>query len=336
MVKKINLTKNKIKALILVIIFSCSASIIPVQARADKVIIGGESFGLKLYCKGVMITQLESFESGGARVCPAEEAGLKVNDVITKVGSRKIKSNEALSELIQSSGGEPLNLTVLRNEKEISAELTPKLSSGGDYLAGMWIKDSCAGLGTISYYNPEDKSYGALGHGIRDADSGGLIKSDNGELLSAEITSVTKSDNSRIGTLNGYFTSYEIGTVTSNSEIGLYGKYTTAPEKSEIEIAENSEVHAGEALMYSTVKGTTPKAYKIRIIRINNTSKQSNKNFTVRVTDESLLEETGGIVQGMSGSPIVQDGKFAGALTHVFVHDCAAGYGVLAKNMVTA
>ncbi len=329
------ISKQKISIILSIIIFAISTFSIPVQAKDNKVIVGGESFGLKLYCKGVMVTNLESFESNGKKICPAESCGIKKSDIIIKINNETVKSNERVSEIIKNSKGESLNILIERNNKNLQLKLLPIKNNNEEYCAGMWVRDSCAGIGTICFYDNESNSYAALGHGICDAESGGIMISDRGEILKASITSVNKSENNNIGTLNGYFTNQVIGTIKSNSILGVYGK-TSAEinKKNRIEIADSSEVKIGNAIMYTTIQGTTPKAYSIEITQICSNDKNSNRNFVLKITDKELLNKTGGIVQGMSGSPIVQNGKLVGALTHVFVESCTQGYGILAANMI--
>lgn len=325
---------NKILSLTL-IIFTITAFSIPAEAKEDKVIIGGEAFGLKLYCKGVMVTNLESFYSNRTKVCPAEKSGLQKNDVITKINGQTVKSNEKVSEIIKASGGKQLELTFEREDKTMLCTLAPKLNEDGQYCAGMWIRDSCAGIGTISFYNKSDQSYAALGHGICDIDTGGIMPSDSGEILKANITSVNKSADNNIGTLNGYFTNEVIGTVRGNAAAGIYGNISSEIDKrEEVEIAEFSQIKTGSATMYSTISGTEPQPYSVEITKICGNDKASNRNFVVKIVDKRLLGKTGGIVQGMSGSPIIQNGRLVGALTHVFVESCNQGYGILAENMI--
>ena len=332
MAKKHNL---KIISFILAFIFSVSVCAIPAEAKTARVIIGGEPFGLKLYCKGVMVLRFESFKSNNQTVCPARQAGIEVNDIIVSSGGTKIKSNEQFSSIIKKSKGKALKLKILRNNRVITRTLKAKTNKKGLYYSGMWIRDSCAGLGTISYYNPADMTYGALGHGICDIDTGGLMQSDSGEIISASSTSANKSENNNIGTLNGYFTDKEIGTLKKNTPLGIYGKLTQAPKKNKIcDAAQLKDISAGDAYMYSTIEGETPKKYRVRIISICSTDTNSNRNLIIKITDKKLLKKTNGIVQGMSGSPIVQNGKFVGALTHVFIDDCTMGYAVLASNMI--
>ena len=173
--------KIRIIPAILVIIFSLSINIIPANAKADKVIVGGEPFGLKLYCKGVMITHFESFVSSDKNVCPAKSCGLKINDIIIRANNKDIKSNEQLNNIVKKSKGHTINFEILRKNKNLFIKTKPELNSDNNYYIGLWARDSCAGIGTISYYNPENNSYGALGHAICDIDTGSIMPSDNNE-----------------------------------------------------------------------------------------------------------------------------------------------------------
>ncbi len=336
MAKNVSKKKLKLISVVLVFIFFLFTAIIPAQAKTDKVIIGGESFGLKLYCRGVMVTRLESFECGNAYVCPAKKAGVEKGDIITSINNTKVKSNEQVNNIIKNCEGNKLRLSILRNEGKLNIEIIPELNDQGEYYAGMWVRDSCAGIGTISYYDAETKTYGALGHGICDVDTGSLMTTDSGEILSASITSITKSKDNSIGTLNGYFTDDSIGTITDNTPLGIHGKLNAIPESGKMyDVAESNELRTGKAYMYSTLDGTTPQKFEVEIISICNNNSNTNRNFIIKVTDKNLLEKTGGIVQGMSGSPIVQNEKFVGALTHVFLENCTEGYGILAENIIS-
>lgn len=327
--------KKRIMPTILVIIFTLSTSVIPIEAKTKMVIPGGEAFGLKLYCKGVMVTKIESFLSNGKSLCPAVNSDIKINDIILKANNKSVKSNEELEFIVKKSKGKPIKLKIERNNEIIYKKVIPELNDKKEYHLGIWVKDSCAGIGTVSYYNPDNSTYGALGHGICDTDTGGLIPNGQGEILSADITSITKSKNNSIGTLNGYFTDKSIGDIKSNSPIGLYGSTNKfIKNKPRIKVADISEVKTGKATLLSTLSGTIPQKYDIEIIKICNTNKNSNRNFIILIKDKRLISKTGGIVQGMSGSPIIQNGKLAGALTHVFLEDCKKGYGILAENML--
>lgn len=330
--RKTKISFKKILSIILTILIISFVTVIPVNAENKKVIIGGEPFGLKLYCTGVMITKFENINKN--KSCPAQESGLEVNDIITKVNGKKVKSNESLCEIIENSKGEALTITVVRNNEIKSFSLIPILNDNGVYKAGMWVKDSCAGMGTITYYDQTNSTYAALGHGICDVDSGGLMLSNNVEILKANITSITKSYNNQIGTLNGYFKNATLGTIGYNTSIGIYGKIDSIPQKKEYLVGNYEEIIEGEAYIYCTINGETPQKYKIEIIEKCNDYSYSNKNFLIKITDENLINKTGGIVQGMSGSPIIQNNKIVGAVTHVLLNNPTVGYGINITNML--
>jgi stage IV sporulation protein B len=310
-------------------------TLITVTAKAEsrELVAGGEPFGLKLYCKGVLITKLENFMSDGKIQCPAKESGLKLNDIIIKINDKKINTNEEAEKIIKNSNGKPLSFIISRNNETKQIRIKPKKDSNGDYYAGIWIRDSCAGIGTISYYDNKKKVYGALGHGICDIDTGGLMPNGSGETLRADINSVDKSANNNIGSLNGVFTNSKIGSIFENTPIGIYGRLYNSVNKQKYKTAEKFEVIPGKATLITTVKGENPDYYSIEITSIHDMSKRTNRNFTVKITDKRLLNKTGGIVQGMSGSPIIQNNKLVGALTHVFLENPTEGYGVFIGNM---
>lgn len=326
--------RNKTFLTIFVIILCFSLNIIPAQAKTKELTAGGEPFGLKLYCKGVIVTKLEEFMSNGQKVCPAKESGLMLDDIITEINKKKITSNEQAEDIIKNSKGKPLTLTVLREGKPISKTLTAKLNEN-EYYAGMFIRDSCAGIGTISFYDTDNNVYGALGHGICDIDTGGLVMNSTGQILTADINSVDKSTDNNIGSLNGIFTNNVIGTIFENTPNGIYGTLNSDINKKTYQIADKEEIKLGKATLLTTTEGTTPKPYEIEITGICDMSDSTNKNFTVKITDEKLLSKTGGIVQGMSGSPIIQNNKIIGALTHVFLENCTEGFGVYIGNMIS-
>ncbi len=331
------MTKNvkyRIISIAFVFILCFSINIIPAGAEAKELAVGGEPFGLKLYCNGVMITRLEDFNSDGEKVCPAKDCGLYQNDIITVINGEKAKSNEQVEGIIKSSKGKTIDIEILRNNKHYNKKLKAYKNENNEYYAGMWVRDSCAGIGTISFYDTENKVYGALGHGICDIDTGAIIQNSTGEILKADINSVTKSEDNQIGSLNGIFTSTTLGTVFENSPLGIYGNIKAPINKKKYEIASESEVATGKAKLITTVEGSTPKEYDIEITRICSLNENTNRNMTVKITDKRLLDKTGGIVQGMSGSPIIQNNKIIGALTHVFLENCREGYAIYIGNML--
>ncbi len=303
----------------------------------DSVYIGGEPFGVKFYSDGVIIVDLESYFDGHKYICPAKDGGLRVNDVITEVNGNAIRTNEELAEVTSNSSGNTITFTIERNGKELEKNITPEKNTVGVYLLGAWVRDSCAGIGTVTYYDDTHNYFSALGHGICDHDTSALLPLGYGEISGASISGITKSTVGKAGSLDGYFTDKNFGIMTKNTDIGIYGTTNDNfyKSKEKLEIADKSEIKCGKAKILTTITGENPEYYDIEITKICNTSKKSNENFVIKITDGELIEKCGGIVQGMSGSPIVQNGKLVGAVTHVFLNNPTEGYGVMAQNMVT-
>lgn len=299
------------------------------ETTRRSVILGGTPFGLTMYTGGVIVVNVdESYDS------PALTAGVRSNDVITKANGKDVTSNEQLRQLIESSQGADIELSLMRGKSPISLSITPEQDDDGNYTAGMWVRDSTAGLGTVTYYDPTTRSFGALGHGICDRDTGMLLPLGRGRIMKAEISSVSKAQKGVAGGLNGYMGDEVIGEMTLNNDYGVYGRYEADPPGDEIECALDSDIRTGEATVYTTTDGTGVHGYKVNIESIR-LSDNSGQNMVLRVTDEELLDATGGIVQGMSGSPIVQDGRLIGAVTHVFINSPEKGYGISIGNMLS-
>lgn len=316
---------NKLKRII------CSAVMLALMLPAasagaeETVVLGGTPFGLTMYTGGVVVINVED----GA---PAHDAGIRENDIITRVNGEEVTTNEQLKEIVQSSGGEDIELSLSRGESPISVTVTPRIDDDGGCAMGLWVRDSTAGLGTVTYYDESTCSFGALGHGINDRDTGLLLPLRSGRIVSADVTSVTKAQPGVAGGLNGCMSSDEIGTVTVNNAYGVFGRYEVLPQGRRIACADDREVSEGEAAVYCTLDDSGPHAYAVEIEKLN-MNDDSGQNMVIRVTDDELLERTGGIVQGMSGSPIVQNGKLVGAVTHVFVNSPELGYGISISNM---
>ena len=320
--------KKGICALLAVILLSPVMNV-SAQESPKKVILGGMPFGLTMYTGGVVVVNVDdSYDS------PAKGAGVRENDIITKANGTEIKTNEQLRDIIRSSDGEDIELSVLRGKSPISLSITPEEDDEGSYTAGMWVRDSTAGLGTITYYDESTRSFGALGHGICDRDTGMLLPLGSGSVVRAEISSVTKAQKGVAGGLNGYMTDDIIGEMTVNNGYGVYGRYEAAPDGEEIYCADGDEIRTGEAYIYTTVDDSGVQKYQVYIESLN-LNDNTGQNMVLRVTDDSLTDKTGGIVQGMSGSPIVQDGKLVGAVTHVFVNSPDKGYGISIGNMLS-
>ncbi|MCD8026126.1 MAG: SpoIVB peptidase [Clostridiales bacterium] len=323
-------------ALSFILILGSSAFSLEASEAVKSVYLGGESFGVKFYANGVIVTQLENYYNGSKYVCPAQSGRIKVNDIIKEVDGNKITSNEKLQSLILGCSGKELVFTIERDGKKLSKKVTPIKNTAGSYLLGIWVRDSCAGIGTITYYDSESSYFAALGHGMCDSETLTLMPLAKGEVLKAEISGVTKSTAGSAGSLNGYFTDTQIGFLTQNTDIGVYGTINdnSYQKKTKIEIADADEIKVGKAEIYTTVYGDRVGCYDIEISKICNDSASSNENFVIKITNDELLEKCSGIVQGMSGSPIVQNGKLVGAVTHVFLNNPDEGYGISAQNMV--
>jgi stage IV sporulation protein B len=292
-----------------------------------SLVVLGTPFGVKLYTEGVIVVDTEEGS-------PAAEAGVQVGDIILSYNGKEVQSNEGLAQEVQNCGGNPQTAKILRNQREQTVKIRPKKTAEG-YSIGLWVRDSAAGLGTLTYYDPQTQTVAGLGHSISDVDTGQTMPLERGTLVTAEITGIRQGTKGEPGELLGALTNRTFGEVTSNSAAGLFGKTTDTFQGVSYPIGLKDTVREGEAQILCTIQGDTPKAYTIRITKVNNNLSEL-KNLCITVTDPELLAEAGGIVQGMSGSPILQDGKIIGAVTHVLLDDPQSGYGILIENMLKA
>lgn len=320
--------KSKLVAIICSMILFFSIINVNAEGTAKKVIPGGIPFGLKLFTDGVVVIKVDENS-------PADDAKIKVNDNIVKANDMAVESNEQLKQIIENSNAQDIKITIKRNNKEIEKTITPTLSDDKVYIAGMWIRDSTAGIGTVTYFDNKTGTFGALGHGICDKDTGMLMPLRDGEISTATISTCSKTQDGCIGGLYGYFDNETIGSITKNNGYGIYGNYNYTTNTEAIEIASADEIKQGKAKILSTIEGNIPKEYEVNIDSID-INKNSGQNFVLTVTDKELLDKTGGIVQGMSGSPIIQNGKLIGAVTHVFINTPQKGYGIFIENMINA
>ncbi len=295
---------------------------------------GGELVGIKLKTNGVLIVGTESFDTAEGQANPAYEAGIQIGDTLLSVDGKTITTNGELAFLISNSGGKSLNLEILREDKIINLTLIPRISVlTGLYKGGLWIRDSTGGIGTLTYADTQTGIAASLGHGIYDPDTGELIPTQKGEFLNAELNGIIKGTNGIAGELKGTITGEAFGTIDINCENGIYGDLIFCDFSSEaLPVADSNEVKTGYAEIISTVNGNGKEFFDAEIEKININA--DNKNMIIKITDEELLETTGGIVQGMSGSPIIQNGMIIGAVTHVFLNDPTKGYGILIENML--
>ncbi len=308
------------------------------HSESDRkyLIPGGNLIGIKLKTDGVLIVGTESFQSDSGTVSPAEAAGIAVGDTLKTVEDIKITNNEQLSEIIASSDGGELDIEIIRDGKTVATTLTPEISTvTGEYKCGIWIRDSTGGIGTLTYCDVENGCFGSLGHGIYDTDTGKIIPTEKGEIFDATLNGVTKGTNGTAGELRGVISGDAYGSIISNNENGIYGNIEYLGNGLDIlPVAFPDEVITGPAEIISTIRNNEKESFSIEIEKINNSTE--NKNFVIKVTDAELLEITGGIVQGMSGSPIIQNGRIVGAVTHVFVNDPTKGYGIFIDNMMNS
>ncbi|MBQ4156303.1 MAG: SpoIVB peptidase [Clostridia bacterium] len=315
--------------------------VIPVKSVNIKVVnrryvtLSGEPFGIKIFTKGVMVVGLSNVKTGVGNINPAKEIGINVGDIILSANQKKVNSNEEFSKIINISNGNPVFLKIKREDKILNLKLTPvKELDSGDFKAGLWVRDSSAGLGTMTFYSSVNGRFAGLGHAIVDVDTGVLLPINSGEIVKTKILSVNKSKPGAAGEICGVFTGERLGELVKNTDCGLYGFYDNyETSKNMILVANKQDVKTGNAKIYTTLDKNGPKFYDCVIERIDYND-SAHRNLLVRVTDEKLIKRAGGIVQGMSGSPIVQNGQLVGALTNVFLNEPEKGYAVFADTML--
>lgn len=316
--------------------------LIPLKTvRADaykrlSVYPGGMPFGVKFFTEGVTVVGFSDIECGGKQLNPAKDAGIRQKDIITHVGGKPLADAASLTEAVETSEGRPLTLRCLRGEQTFDVTVTPA-KADGKYKTGILVRDSGAGIGTVSFILPEGNYFAGLGHGICDTDTGTLIPICRGTVADVTISGITKGQSGTPGEIKGFFTPGKTGTLLGNTHCGVYGILSELPKDcptDTVPIGLKNDLREGEAHILCTLDESGIGRYTVEISDINRNA-DGGKCFIVTVTDPALLEKTGGIVQGMSGSPIIQDGKLVGAVTHVLVSDPTRGYGIFVENMLT-
>lgn len=296
----------------------------------------GSPFGMKIFTQGVLVTDISDVVTANGNMNPAKKAGIRIGDYIVSVNGTKVYTNEDLVKIVENSNGERMKFLINRNNKNIYCSFSAVKSTETDsYKIGIWVKDSSAGIGTLTFYSPANNVVCGLGHGICESDTGNLLKLNSGEIVTADILSIEKGSAGSPGKLTGKLNFTSLGEINLNSEIGVYSvlKGNISFEKL-MEVALKQDVTEGSAQILCTLDDEGPKTYSCNIKIRNSNYHSKTQNLLVTVTDERLLEKTGGIVQGMSGSPIIQNGKLVGAVTHVLIDDSTKGYGVFAENML--
>ena len=314
-----------------------TANILP----ETKVVPLGDLVGLKLYTKGVLVVGISEIKGEDNKTYkPYEEAGIEQGDSIIKINNEKIESTEDLLECVSKTNGKTMNVTYIKGGEEVEKTITPVKTSKNTYKLGIWVRDAGAGVGTLSFYDETTNTIASLGHGIQDVDTEEMLDISSGEIVTAEIVNVKKGEENNPGKIEGTIEdSKNLGTVYSNTRFGVYGKINNKNElnidtSKAIKVALRNEIKEGDAKIICTLEDGKKEEYNVKIQKIFKNNNEDNKSMIVKVTDERLLEKTGGIIQGMSGSPIIQNGKMIGALTHVLVSNPTIGYGVFADLML--
>lgn len=296
----------------------------------------GEIFGLRLFTGGVVIVKTDTVDTASGYVSPAEYAGLKKGDIILKVNSQSVSSCNELATIFANQSCTQFEIEFVRDKNHYKTMLFTSYSiSENKYKAGLWIRDSAAGIGTMTFYDSSSKIFAGLGHGVCDIDTGEILPFSEGDIVSAKINGCYKGKSGKAGELCGTFSSGCIGVLLSNNDMGVYGILDRVDcNKKAIPVALKNEIKTDKAQIISCVDENGPQYYDIEITKIYH-AKNETKNMVIKVTDEELIEKTGGIVQGMSGSPIIQNGMLVGAVTHVFLNDPTQGYAIFAENMLS-
>lgn len=311
-----------------------AANVNIIDEMAVKVL--GTPFGVKAYTDGVLVVGIGTVDSENGEVNPAEKAGIKMGDTIISVDGKKVYSNDDVYNIVSNSDGQALSVVIKREKNLKTVKIQPVFSkSAGIYRIGVWVRDSTAGIGTLTFYSPAADTVCGLGHGICDADTEKLMEVSKGEIVKAEIISVVKGAVGAPGELKGRLKNNQIARLNLNAETGVYGECVCDYDKTGlVTLALKQDIENGPAYIYTTVEGETPQKYACEIEIRKGHTETSTHNMVVTITDERLINKTGGIVQGMSGSPILQNGKLIGAVTHVFINDSKKGYAIFAENML--
>ena len=298
---------------------------------------GGMPFGVKFYTEGVLVVGFCDIDTDGGKINPAYAAGIRLKDVITAINGEVLTDAQQMTSKIDGCEGREISVTYRRDGSENTVMLTPIFSAAeGRYKTGVWVRDSGAGIGTVTFIDPDTNAFGGLGHGICDGDTGELTPMLRGTVTTVTISGLTRGIAGDPGEVRGYFNPEKCGTLLKNTQNGVFGVLTEIPAQPPeplLPVASRNEIRSGDAYIWCTLDNNEIGKYSIRISDVD-TSSESNKCFTVTVTDPALLEKTGGIIQGMSGSPIIQNGKIVGAVTHVLINDPSRGYGIFIENML--
>lgn len=296
----------------------------------------GNAIGMKLYTAGVLVVGMSEIE--GKK--PYENSGIKEGDRIIQINQNQIDSTDDLMQAVNKSDGNNISIKYVRDEKTITTSIKPVKNSSNEYKIGLWVRDAAAGVGTLTFYEPASGMFATLGHGIMDIDTSDLIKIANGELVTTNILSITKGTKGNPGEIRGTIEAgHTIGNISKNTKFGVFGTmnktpYLTVSDENAMQVALREEIKTDKAQIICELENGKKEYYDIEIQKVFVNNNKDNKSMLIKITDLKLLKKTGGIIQGMSGAPIIQNGKFVGAVTHVLVNDPTIGYGVFADIML--
>ncbi|MBO6041114.1 MAG: SpoIVB peptidase [Oscillospiraceae bacterium] len=330
--------KNKKTASALCLALTAAAFFSAPALAADELLVPvGQAVGIELRFRGVAVTGLAEVDTAEGPVCPAREAGLRSGDVINSFNGQRIEGSSDFLEKAASLGPDSVRLGVTRSGRELGFIVTPARSAQGTWQLGLWLRESVQGVGTVTFYDPATGAFGALGHGVSLPDGQGPAEISGGSITAAGVADVVPGRPGEPGELCGVPDgSRVLGAVEQNTPQGIFGT-ASAPlaNAAALPVAADSQIHVGSAAIIATVDGRGPRQFEVEIVRVDRSGGET-RQLTIEVTDPALLGATGGIVQGMSGSPIVQSGMLVGAVTHVLVSDPARGYGISMENMLKA
>lgn len=305
-----------------------------------KVIPIGKTIGMKLYTDGVLVVGTSEINGkNNSKERPYENSGIKEGDTIIQVNENKINNTNELIEAINDSKGNEIKIKYIEDGETYETTISP-VETDIDYKLGLWVRDAAAGVGTLTFYEPDTNMFMSLGHGIEDVDTGKIVEISNGELVTANVISIIKGKKDTIGEIRGTISNGSvIGKIYKNTDLGVYGNITNKENigistKEEIEVANREEIEKGKATIICQIDNTEPKEYEIEIEKIYLNNNKNNKSMLIKITDDELLEKTGGIIQGMSGAPVLQNGKLIGAITNVFVKDPTQGYAIFGDLLI--
>ena len=302
----------------------------------------GKIIGLKLYTNGVLVVGMSEIEDcNNNLIKPYQNTDIKEGDTILKINENEIQDIDVLKEVVNKSEGENLKLTILRDGSILTSNITPVKTDDKEYKLGLWVKDAATGVGTMTYYEPNSKSFAVLGHGITDSDTNNLINIESGELVTSKVISIKKGEIENPGEIKGTILNQQtIGRVSKNTQFGIYGTLDNLTSlnidtSKKMKVALRDEIKIGEAKITCSLDNSNKtKEYSIEIEKIYYDNDYNNKSMLIRVTDPELIDKTGGIIRGLSGAPIIQNGKFIGAVTNVLVSNPEIGYAIFGDLMV--